>query len=205
MAAHAYSNTTTADLWQALESVAHKPVTGIAASFTEQEGVPLIRAETSCSGDDQRLALRQDRFVIAPPAGRRGLATTQLAGPGRGRAARAASARCRVASGLDRNRGGLMRRTNQGQSRRHRLLPGRIRTDQPGGIGEIAAADVGGGPRQFPQRQLGDGRGRPRRAAVLSCVGRARSPPTIVVRSGTRSSRYSARSTVWRATAPSAR
>lgn len=67
MAAHAYGNTTTADLWQALESVAHKPVTGIAASFTEQDGVPLIAAETSCSGDDQRLTLRQDRFVIAPP------------------------------------------------------------------------------------------------------------------------------------------
>ena len=67
MAAHAYGNTTTADLWQALESVAHKPVTGIAASFTEQDGVPLITAETSCSGDDQRLTLRQDRFVIAPP------------------------------------------------------------------------------------------------------------------------------------------
>jgi aminopeptidase N len=43
-------------------------VTGIAASFTEQDGVPLITAETSCSGDTQRLALRQDRFVIAPAA-----------------------------------------------------------------------------------------------------------------------------------------
>lgn len=66
MAAHAYGNSTTADLWQALEGAAHKPVTGIAASFTEQDGVPLITAETSCSGDDQRLTLRQDRFVIAP-------------------------------------------------------------------------------------------------------------------------------------------
>src|SRR5450631_2858928 len=66
MAAHAYGNTTTADLWQALESAAGKPVTGIAASFTEQDGVPLIVAETSCSGDVQRLTLRQDRFVIAP-------------------------------------------------------------------------------------------------------------------------------------------
>lgn len=66
MAAHAYGSTTTADLWLALESVAHKPVTGIAASFTEQDGVPLIAAETSCNGDTQRLALRQERFVIAP-------------------------------------------------------------------------------------------------------------------------------------------
>src|SRR5450432_1292442 len=66
MAAHAYGNTTTADLWQALERAAGKPVTGIAASFTEQDGVPLITAETSCNGDAQRMALRQDRFVIAP-------------------------------------------------------------------------------------------------------------------------------------------
>ena len=66
MAAHAYGNTTTADLWQALESAAGKKVTGIAASYTEQDGVPLISAETSCSGDDQRMTLRQDRFVIAP-------------------------------------------------------------------------------------------------------------------------------------------
>jgi aminopeptidase N len=66
IAAHAYGSATTADLWQALESAAGKPVTGIAASFTEQVGVPLITAETSCSGDMQRMALRQDRFVIAP-------------------------------------------------------------------------------------------------------------------------------------------
>jgi aminopeptidase N len=66
MAAHAYGNTTTTDLWQALESAAGKKVTGIAASYTEQDGVPLISAETSCSGDDQRMTLRQDRFVIAP-------------------------------------------------------------------------------------------------------------------------------------------
>ena len=49
MAAHAYGNTTTADLWQALESAAGKPVTGIAASFTEQDGVPLIIAETAAA------------------------------------------------------------------------------------------------------------------------------------------------------------
>jgi aminopeptidase N len=66
MAAHAYGNSTTADLWRALETVAHKPVTDIAASFTEQDGVPLIVAETACDGDAQRLTLRQDRFVIAP-------------------------------------------------------------------------------------------------------------------------------------------
>ena len=66
MAAHAYGNTTTSDLWEALEGAAGKPVKGIAASFTEQDGVPLISAETSCNGGDQRMTLRQARFVIAP-------------------------------------------------------------------------------------------------------------------------------------------
>jgi aminopeptidase N len=66
MAAHAYGNTTTADLWQALEAAAGKPVTAIAASFTEQDGVPLVIAETNCSGDDQRVTLRQERFAIVP-------------------------------------------------------------------------------------------------------------------------------------------
>jgi len=70
MAAHAYGNTTTADLWQALESAAGKPVTGIAASFTEQDGVPLISAETHCSGNEQRMTLHQDRFMIVPGAAR---------------------------------------------------------------------------------------------------------------------------------------
>ncbi|QOZ27920.1 M1 family metallopeptidase [Bradyrhizobium sp. CCBAU 51753] len=66
MAAHAYGNSTTADLWRALESAAGKTITGVAASFTEQDGVPLIVAKTDCDGAAQRLTLRQDRFVIAP-------------------------------------------------------------------------------------------------------------------------------------------
>ena len=66
MAEHAYRNTTTADLWKALEGAARKPVARIAASFTEQDGVPLIVAETSCSGGKQQLSLRQQRFAIVP-------------------------------------------------------------------------------------------------------------------------------------------
>jgi aminopeptidase N len=64
MAAHAYGNTTTADLWQALETAAGKPVAAIAATFTEQAGLPLIVAEVSCSGEEQRVRLRQDRFAL---------------------------------------------------------------------------------------------------------------------------------------------
>ena len=46
IAAHAYGNATTADLWQALEAASGQPVAAIAAGYTEQSGVPLIRAET---------------------------------------------------------------------------------------------------------------------------------------------------------------
>jgi len=66
MAAHAYSNTTTADLWQALEQATGKPVAAIASSFTEQAGVPLVIAETDCKDDVQQLALRLERFAIIP-------------------------------------------------------------------------------------------------------------------------------------------
>lgn len=66
MAAHAYGNTTTADLWQALGLAAGKPVSSVAASFTEQDGVPLVIAETSCKGRAQHLMLSQERFTIVP-------------------------------------------------------------------------------------------------------------------------------------------
>jgi aminopeptidase N len=66
MAVHAYRNTTTADLWKALEAAARKPVAKIASSFTEQEGVPLVVAETSCTGGKQQLILRQERFAVVP-------------------------------------------------------------------------------------------------------------------------------------------
>jgi aminopeptidase N len=67
MADHAYGNTTTADLWRALETQSGKPVAAIASTFTEQAGVPLIVAEASCVGDEQRIRLRQDRFTVRDP------------------------------------------------------------------------------------------------------------------------------------------
>jgi aminopeptidase N len=66
---HAYSNTTTADLWNALQVASGKPVTAVAAGFTEQGGVPLVVAQASCAGDaPQRVTLRQERFTIHDPA-----------------------------------------------------------------------------------------------------------------------------------------
>jgi aminopeptidase N len=64
MADHAYGNTTTADLWHALETASGKPVGAIAGTFTEQAGLPLIIVQTSCAADEQRIHLRQERFTI---------------------------------------------------------------------------------------------------------------------------------------------
>src|SRR5947209_7044788 len=67
MRAHALSNTTTADLWAALEAASGKPVAVLAAAHTEQPGVALIRGEVSCVGDRQRIVLRQERFTLHDP------------------------------------------------------------------------------------------------------------------------------------------
>jgi aminopeptidase N len=68
MRKHGYGNTTTADLWSALQAASGKPVTAIAAGFTEQGGVPLVVAQASCADGAQQVALRQERFTIHDPA-----------------------------------------------------------------------------------------------------------------------------------------
>ncbi|MDB5396631.1 MAG: Peptidase rane alanine aminopeptidase, partial [Rhodospirillales bacterium] len=67
MAAHAYSNSTTADLWAALDAASGKPVSKIAAGFTEQPGVPLVLVKTACVGGETVATLSQDRFAIHDP------------------------------------------------------------------------------------------------------------------------------------------
>jgi aminopeptidase N len=67
MQKHAYSSTTTADLWRALEAASGKPVGNIAAAYTEQAGVPLVLAEAMCVGEQQRVVLKQERFTVRDP------------------------------------------------------------------------------------------------------------------------------------------
>jgi aminopeptidase N len=63
IAAHAYDNATTADLWQALARASGKQVASIANPYTEQPGLPLIVSSASCVNNRQRLALCQERFI----------------------------------------------------------------------------------------------------------------------------------------------
>jgi aminopeptidase N len=67
IANHVYSNTTTADLWQALTDVSGKPVSEIAPGWTEQPGFPLIKVERH----GNTVSLTQERFAVHfpnPPA-----------------------------------------------------------------------------------------------------------------------------------------
>jgi aminopeptidase N len=68
IAAHMYSNTTTADLWNALSRASGKPVAEIAAGWTEQPGFPVVKVKREEGGN---VSLTQERFTInftkAPP------------------------------------------------------------------------------------------------------------------------------------------
>ena len=70
MARHRYSNTTTADLWDALGKASGKPVARIAADWTTQPGFPLIEVDARCEAGRRHILLRQERFQPADePAG----------------------------------------------------------------------------------------------------------------------------------------
>src|SRR6267142_779923 len=68
IAAHKYSNTTTADLWNALSESSGKPVGEIAAGWTEQPGFPVVKVKREQAGN---VSLTQERFTVyftnAPP------------------------------------------------------------------------------------------------------------------------------------------
>lgn len=64
MAAHKYSNSTTADLWNALGQASGKAVAEIAAGWTEQPGFPLVNVRRDESG---KILLNQERFAVHFP------------------------------------------------------------------------------------------------------------------------------------------
>ncbi|MDB6173091.1 MAG: aminopeptidase [Chthoniobacteraceae bacterium] len=57
---HAYSSTTTADLWAALEEISHQPVAEMARGWTEQSGFPVVHV----SSDSDGLRFSQRTFTI---------------------------------------------------------------------------------------------------------------------------------------------
>jgi aminopeptidase N len=63
MKERAYSNATVDDLTRALNAVAGKSVGSVLLAYTEQPGIPLIVASARCVDNEQRIALKQDRFT----------------------------------------------------------------------------------------------------------------------------------------------
>lgn len=64
MKAHAYSNATGADLWNALGAASQRDVRAIAAGWTEQPGYPLVSVVAHCATDGARtISLSQRRFL----------------------------------------------------------------------------------------------------------------------------------------------
>jgi aminopeptidase N len=62
---HAYGNTTSDDLWAAMDEGAKRPITQVAHDFTLQAGVPLITETASvCETGRTRLSLVQGHFAI---------------------------------------------------------------------------------------------------------------------------------------------
>jgi aminopeptidase N len=62
-----YSNTTTANLWEALEIATGKPVGKIASTWTEQPGFPLIKMTAQCISGKQVISLEQVRLMLGDP------------------------------------------------------------------------------------------------------------------------------------------
>ncbi|MFC5476579.1 M1 family metallopeptidase [Massilia suwonensis] len=68
MAKHQYSNTTTADLWAAIEKASGKPVGKLAADWTTQPGYPLISASQACVDGRRQVTLSQEQYRLDEPA-----------------------------------------------------------------------------------------------------------------------------------------
>ena len=64
LARHKYSNTTSADLWDALEKASGKPVQKLASDWITQPGFPLLRVEQACENGKRRITLSQEQYRL---------------------------------------------------------------------------------------------------------------------------------------------
>ena len=60
----AYRNARTVDLWKSLEEVSGQPVRSIMASFTKQEGYPVLKVEKKEKEGGAVLTMEQSRFIF---------------------------------------------------------------------------------------------------------------------------------------------
>jgi aminopeptidase N len=68
MKERAFSNATSADLWNALSAASGKDVSAIAAGWTEKPGFPLVSVSAACdAGGARTLTMTQSRFLLTGP------------------------------------------------------------------------------------------------------------------------------------------
>jgi aminopeptidase N len=68
IAAHAYGNAVTDQLWEQIDKAAPgKQFLQVAHDFTLQPGVPLIKVQASCVGGNTQVVLEQDEYTIDRP------------------------------------------------------------------------------------------------------------------------------------------
>jgi aminopeptidase N len=67
MKAHAFSNTTTADLWHHLSAASGRDVAAMAGPWTTQPGLPLVHVDNRCENGQAVATLRQERFTLNYP------------------------------------------------------------------------------------------------------------------------------------------
>ena len=76
---HRYSNTTGADLWQALAAVSGEPVATLATDWTTQSGFPVVSVDARCQGGSREVSLRQEQLQTV--AGTEGAASRRWSIP----------------------------------------------------------------------------------------------------------------------------
>jgi aminopeptidase N len=64
MQRHRYSSTTTADLWQSLETSSGKPVRSFAAGWTQQPGFPVVKLSENSANGAPTVDISQERFTL---------------------------------------------------------------------------------------------------------------------------------------------
>ena len=64
LAKHQYGNTTSADLWAALEKASGKPVQKLASDWTTQPGFPLLTVAQTCENGKRRITLTQQQYRL---------------------------------------------------------------------------------------------------------------------------------------------
>ena len=63
MAGQKYSNATAGDLWHYMAEASGRDVSGVAATWTDQPGFPVVQIRAECRGGKTRVTLAQSRFT----------------------------------------------------------------------------------------------------------------------------------------------